>query len=104
MDFTEQLRLLEAARGDPALLALATVDFAHGSLTDTDRALIKEALIASAVPHWCDRDILAALLDRPVEAADPLIAQLAVLAVVEPRPRARGTCRERPRSDPPRAA
>ena len=37
MDFAEQLRVLQAAQGDPAKLALATVDLAYPALADTER-------------------------------------------------------------------
>ena len=36
MDFAEQLRVLEAAQGDPAKLALATVDLAYPALADAE--------------------------------------------------------------------
>ena len=61
MGFVEQLRILQAAKGIPALLALATVDLAHHTLPAAGRLRIKDALLAAAVPHWCDRDVLAAL-------------------------------------------
>lgn len=89
MDFEEQLRILEAARGNPALLALATIDFAHAGVAETDRRAVKDALIAAAVPHWCGPEMLAALLDVPVDDADRLLAALEPLTVVEPFP-ARG--------------
>ena len=54
MEFAEQLRILEAAKGKSALLALATVDLAHHRLPAGERLRIKDALLAAAVPHWCD--------------------------------------------------
>jgi tetratricopeptide (TPR) repeat protein len=89
MDFTEQLRILQAAQGNPALLALATVDLAHNALAAEERTRIKDALVAAAVPHWCDRDFLAALLDTTPEEGERLLGQLRALTVVEPFP-ARG--------------
>ena len=89
MDFTEQLRILQAAQGNPALLALATVDLAHNALPPGERTRIKDALVAAAVPHWCDRDFLAALLDTTPEEGERLLGQLRALTVVEPFP-ARG--------------
>lgn len=89
MDFAEQLRILQAAQGDTALLALATVDLAHSTLSEAERARINEALIACAVPHWCDRHFLAALLQTTAEEGDDQLGQLRVLTVVEPFP-ARG--------------
>ena len=56
MNLADRLRILEAAADDPAMLALTTVDLAHGSLGESDRSRIKDALLAAAVPHWCDRD------------------------------------------------
>ena len=100
MDFTEQLRILQAAQGNPALLALATVDLAHNALPAGERARIKDALVAAAVPHWCDRDFLAALLDTTPEEGERLLGQLRALTVVEPFP-ARGERGERSRSRPP---
>ena len=89
MDFTEQLRILQATQGIPALLALVTVDLAHNSLPAEERARIKDALVAAAVPHWCDRDFLAALSDTTSEERERLLGQLRTLTVVEPFP-ARG--------------
>ena len=89
MDFAEQLRILQAAQGSPALLALATVDLAHHALPEAGRARIKDALLAAAVPHWCDRDFLAALLETTLEESDTLLVRLRALTVVEPFP-ARG--------------
>src|SRR5262252_3773066 len=89
MDFTEQLRILQAAQGNPALLVLATVDLAHNALPAGERTRIKDALVAAAVPHWCDRDFLAALLDTTPEEGERLLGQLCALTVVEPFP-ARG--------------
>jgi tetratricopeptide (TPR) repeat protein len=89
MGFAEQLRILEAAKGIPALLALATVDLAHQTLPAEDRLRIKDALLAAAVPHWCDRDVLAALLQTTSKETDRLFGELSTLTVIEPFP-ARG--------------
>ena len=89
MSLAERLRILEAAEDDLAMLALATVDLAHGSLGEPERARIKEAVFAAAVPHWCDRDLLAALLETSAEEGATLVAQLRKLRIVEPFP-ARG--------------
>src|SRR5215831_3724643 len=89
MGFAEQLRILEAAKGKPALLALATVDLAHHTLPAAERLRIKDALLAAAVPHWCDRDVLAALLQATPEETDRLFSELSTLTVIEPFP-ARG--------------
>lgn len=84
MDFAEQLRILQAARGHQALLALATVDLAHHALPETERARVKDALVAAAVPHWCNRDFLAALLGATPEESDALLTRLRALSIVEP--------------------
>lgn len=89
MDFSEQLRILQAAQGNPALLALATVDLAHHALPASERSRIKDALLAAAVPHWCDRDFLAALLKTEPVEGERLLGQLRTLTVIEPFP-ARG--------------
>jgi tetratricopeptide (TPR) repeat protein len=89
MDFAEQLRMLKAAQGDPAKLALATVDIAYPTLPDVERTALKEALEAAAIPHWCDEAILATLLEISPAASATLLARLRRLTVVEPFP-ARG--------------
>jgi tetratricopeptide (TPR) repeat protein len=89
MDFDDQIRVLQAAQGDPARLALATVDLAYPALPDAERGAIKEALEAAAVPHWCDELILATLLQIPPADAAARFAHLRGLRVVEPFP-ARG--------------
>ena len=48
MDFTEQLRALQEAQGDPAKLALATVDLSHPSMTYAERSTLKQSLEAAA--------------------------------------------------------
>ncbi len=89
MDFTERLRSLEAAEGDPARLSLATVDFAFPALSAAERTVLKESLECAAIPHWCDESTLAALIGiTPQESAERL-ARLRLLSVVEPFP-ARG--------------
>jgi hydroxymethylglutaryl-CoA reductase len=89
MDFAKQLRVLQAAQGDPAKLALATVDLAFPALSDAGRAELKATLEAAAIPHWCDVGVLAALLQIPPEEGTLRLAQLRKLTVVEAFP-ARG--------------
>ena len=84
MNFAEQLRILQAAQGDPAKLALATVDLKYPELPEAERATLKEVLEAAAIPHWCDAAILAALLGIPLEESAARLAQLRGLTVVEP--------------------
>lgn len=89
MDLAAQLHILAAAQGDPARLALASVDLAYPDLPEPERSALKKALAAAAIPHWCDEEILAALLGvSPAESAVRL-ARLRDLKVVEPFP-ARG--------------
>jgi tetratricopeptide (TPR) repeat protein len=89
MDFADQLRVLQAAQGDPAKLALATVDLAYASLPDAERAALRQSLQAAAIPHWCDEAILAALLEIPKQESAARLARLRGLSVMEPFP-ARG--------------
>ena len=89
MEFAEQLRVLQAAAGNPAKLALSTVDLAFPALPDQERLALKEALAAAAIPHWCDAGILAVLLGNTVEESRVLHGRLLRLTVVEAFP-ARG--------------
>src|SRR5262245_49980484 len=89
MELSRELEILQGAQGDPALLALATVDIKYSLLTEIERASLKEALEAAAVPHWCDDDILGALLAVPREEARIRLERLRVLTIVEAFP-ARG--------------
>lgn len=83
MDFAEQLIVIQQAQGDPAMLALATVDLAYPDLPDGEKAKLKEALEAAAIPHWCDETILAVLLQIPQKESAARLAQLRGLNVVE---------------------
>ena len=47
---------------------------------------LREAVWAAAVPHWFDAAMLAALLDKPLEETEALVAELARLSFVEPFP------------------
>ena len=89
MDLSEQLRILQDAQGDPVKLALATVDLAYPELPDSDRDLLRAALGAAAIPHWCDESILAFLLEIPKQESDARLARLRKLSIIEPFP-ARG--------------
>src|ERR1035441_680599 len=89
MSFAEQLRLLQAAQGDPAKLALATADLKYPELSEADRADLKKALEAAAIPHWCNEGILANLLQISPEDSSVRLNRLRELTVVEPFP-ARG--------------
>ena len=95
MDFASQLRVLQATQGDPAKLALATVDLKYPELSEADRADLKKALEAAAIPHWCDGGILAALLKISPEDSAARLNRLRGLTVVEPFQIGRASCRER---------
>lgn len=84
MDFAERLSVLRAAEGDPALLALATVDLAHSELPIEERKAIRRALLAAAVPHWFDPTFLSALLAVDETEAERLHGHLCALEAVEP--------------------
>ncbi len=88
LDNVEQLQLIRDAHGDPALLALATVDLTFPDIPDADRAALRMALEAAAVPHWCDAAILAELSDSTSPSADQW-ARLKAVPVIESFP-ARG--------------
>jgi len=86
---TQQLKVLAEAAGDPAQLALATVDLAHPSLSETERNRLKAGLEAAAVPHWVDEPLLGAMIGASVEESTQQLARLRSLRVIEPFP-ARG--------------
>ena len=89
MDSHDQLQLIRDAHGDPALLALATVDLTFPDFPDGERAALRLALEAAAAPHWCDAGILAELIDDSTLPIPSQWALLKKLPVVEPFP-ARG--------------
>ena len=84
MSFAEQLRVLQAAQGDAAKLALATVDLKYPEVSESERAALREALEAAAIPHWCNKGILAALLQISPEDSAARLKRLRGLTVVEP--------------------
>jgi tetratricopeptide (TPR) repeat protein len=84
MDFDGRLKVLQSAEGDPALLALATVELAHTELPMEERESIRRALLAAAVPHWFDPGFLGALLAVDELEAERLHGQLCALSAVEP--------------------
>jgi tetratricopeptide (TPR) repeat protein len=89
VDIVEQINLLKAAAGDPALLALTTVDLAYSDLPEPERVALKDALEAASVPHWIDETILGAILGVSAEDSKQMLAHLRALRVLEPFP-ARG--------------
>ena len=74
---------------DSGLLALATVDLTFPGLPDGERAALRSAIEAAAVPHWCDTDTLARLADDAAPQASSRCQLLKQLSIVEPFP-ARG--------------
>jgi len=85
MDLDEQqmLRILSEANGDPVRLALSTVDITYAALAESERARIRDALLAAAIPHWFDEQILSAVLDTSIEEGALLTKQLSSLPNVE---------------------
>lgn len=93
MDFAEQLKILEAAQGQPSALALALIDITFHALPESERRELKEALQAAAVPHWVTPAILAHLLEVSEDIAAERLARLRQLTVMEPfRARGEGAC------------
>lgn len=93
MDFAEQLKILEAAQGQPGALALALIDITFHALPESERWELKEALQAAAVPHWVTPAILAHLLEVSEDIAAERLARLRQLTVMEPfRARGEGAC------------
>ena len=89
MDSVKQLELIRDAHGDPALLALATVDLTYSDIPSAERIALRTALEAAAVPHWCDAGVLAGLIDDSGSLSHGQWARLKALPVVESFP-ARG--------------
>lgn len=83
MNLTERLQLLQQAQGDPVKLALASVDITYPNLPEKNRIQLKQALQATAVPHWCDSMLLAALLQISTNEADAVLTQLKNLKIIE---------------------
>jgi len=96
MDASDEQRLLQilrVAHGDAAALSLVPLDITFGGLPQTERARLREAFLAAAVPHWFDAPFIAALLATTADEASVLVAQLQRLTNVEPFPaRGEGAC------------
>ena len=89
MDNIEQLQIIREAQGDPALLALATIELTLPEIPDAERSALRLALEAAAVPHWCDATILTELINAPEPVSRDRWTHLKALPVVESFP-ARG--------------
>ena len=83
MHLQEKLRLLQQAGGDTANLVLASVDLAYYGLPETQLAEIREALEACSIPHWCDEQLLATLLDISVKDSKARLSKLRRLGTIE---------------------
>ena len=83
MDGAEQLQIIRDTRGDPALLALATVDLAFPGVPEGERIALRLALEAAAIPHWCDEAILAKLIDGSDPSDSSRWARLKTLPIIE---------------------
>src|SRR5579863_8060516 len=92
MNFADQIHVLTAAAGDPAKLALASIDFAFPQLSEDERAALKETLEVVAIPHWYDEEFLNALLEMPAHECAARLVHLRDLTVIETF-RARGFAR-----------
>ncbi|HEY7172654.1 MAG TPA: hypothetical protein VH417_17500 [Vicinamibacterales bacterium] len=79
VDWTDTLRRLEAAKGDPKIMALTTVDLVVGQ---NDRAL-QTRLEAAAVPHWFTQPMLRTLVDDGLPESDGWFETLTGLTMVE---------------------
>jgi tetratricopeptide (TPR) repeat protein len=84
MDPEAAIKVLKEAGSDPAKQALACVDLAYFEASESERAQLRTALEAVAVPHWVDPPILRALLGISDLESEDLLQKLAVLSVVEP--------------------
>jgi hypothetical protein len=84
-DFEQASGILKEAQRDPARLWLAMIDVILKSEPPDERQKLRAALEASAIPHWINEKILAALLDPPlVPEADGLLTRLRRLNSFEP--------------------
>jgi len=90
MDTDDFLSLLKEANGNPALFAYAQIELLRASEPEAERATLRAALQAAAIPHWFHGRFLGALLDEPLkERAGELAGKLRALPFTEPF-RARG--------------
>jgi tetratricopeptide (TPR) repeat protein len=79
MNLEQTLLRLEAAKGDPAAIALAAADIVLAA----ENPNLAPALEAAAVPHWFDESMLRALLGAESPTASVWFEHLTGLAVVE---------------------
>jgi tetratricopeptide (TPR) repeat protein len=87
LDFNEHLLLVQAAQGDPALLALATLDIVLASQPPELRRVVE----AAAVPHWFDETLFHLILDDDLRAeSGRWYAAVIALPLVEAIPARQG--------------
>jgi tetratricopeptide (TPR) repeat protein len=79
MEFAHALHLLEQVKDDPQALTVATAQVVCARLHPDLFAVLE----AAAIPHWFDRDILAALLQTDAAAAAPWLERLRLVPLVE---------------------
>src|SRR5688572_23739516 len=79
VDWTETLRRLEAAKGDPSTLALTTVDL----VVAQQNPRLLSVLEAAAVPHWFTEEMLRALVEDALPEPDGWFEEVTRLTMVE---------------------
>ena len=79
-----RLNRLRQAQNDPQEMALIALEFSSESQQEEEREVVWKAIQASAVVHWFNFDILARLLDTPINNARDIIKKLLMLPMVEP--------------------
>jgi tetratricopeptide (TPR) repeat protein len=79
VDLNDALKLLEAARGNPDAMAIATLDIVLAS----HEPALKSALQAAAIPHWFTEPTLRTLLGDAVPQQDEWFNDLLRMTVVE---------------------
>src|SRR5689334_19797921 len=88
MSTANTLAVLRRTNGQPALLALASIDLTFSAQPAAERNALRTAVQALGIPHWCDPTILKSLLDDEADVST-LWASVRKLAIIEPFP-ARG--------------
>src|SRR5690242_3345863 len=84
MTVLEQLiRNLEAAKGDLHAQAVISVEFFLSALPEEERNPLRAAMDAGAVLRWFDADLLAQVLEIPLEQAQKRFAEMKALPFVE---------------------
>ncbi len=85
MELDAQFQLLEQAKGDRALLALATISISHADRSPAEIAALQEALVRAAIPHWFDRQLLDVTSGMAIE--QPTWELLTALPLIETFPK-----------------